>query len=114
MRIRLATEDDARGLARIQVDSYRTAYAAILPADYLAQFSYEEQEQDWRTLLATKPETVLLVAVPRGNPFGLPTRTTSTVGSRRSRAGLSRGDKFSSSRNRTFMVRQRHSPASEA
>lgn len=62
MKIRPATHDDSPGLARIQVDSYRTAYAGILPDDYLAQFSYEEQEQDWRDLQMAEPEAMLLVA----------------------------------------------------
>jgi hypothetical protein len=39
MQIRPATLSDAPSLARVQVDSYRTAYAGILPADCLAQFS---------------------------------------------------------------------------
>jgi hypothetical protein len=48
-------------LARVQVDSYRTAYAGMFPADSLARFTYDEQEQDWRDLLETGGD-VLLVA----------------------------------------------------
>jgi GNAT superfamily N-acetyltransferase len=62
MKIRPVRLDDSPQLARIQVDSYRTAYAPIFPADYLAQFSYEEQEQDWRDLLAAPTNDFLLVA----------------------------------------------------
>ena len=40
--------DEGTGIARVQVDSYRAAYAGIIPQRYLDQFSYEEQEQDWR------------------------------------------------------------------
>lgn len=66
IRIRGATADDGAGLARVQVDSYRAAYAGLLPAEYLAGFSYEEQERDWRGWLASHPEDVLLVAVEEG------------------------------------------------
>lgn len=52
MNLRLATPSDCSAVAHIQVDSYRTAYASLMPADYLAAFTYEEQEQDWRDLLA--------------------------------------------------------------
>lgn len=52
MPIRPAIPADSAALARIQVDSYRAAYAGILPADYLAAFSYEDQTQDWRDLLS--------------------------------------------------------------
>src|SRR4051812_40036183 len=62
MRIREATPEDSPGLARVQVDSYRTAYKDLLPDDYLAQFTYEEQEQDWRDLLAAPTNDTLLVA----------------------------------------------------
>jgi len=62
-QIRKATAGDSAGLARVQVDSYRTAYAGLLPAEYLARFSYEEQEQDWRRWMHEHPEDVLLVAV---------------------------------------------------
>lgn len=46
----------------MQVDSYCTAYAGILPDHYLAQFTYEEQEQDWRDLLVAGTSDSLLVA----------------------------------------------------
>lgn len=62
MLIRPAQPADSPQLARIQVDSFRTAYAPIFPADYLAQFSYEEQEQDWRDLLTAPMSDFLLVA----------------------------------------------------
>ena len=62
INIRPATAHDAAALAQIQVHSYRTAYAGLMPGDYLARFSLEEQEQDWRDLLAEPAGDILLVA----------------------------------------------------
>lgn len=62
LRIRPAVEADAPALARLQVDNYREAYAGLLPADYLAAFSYAEQESDWRDYLAAVDRPGLLVA----------------------------------------------------
>jgi ribosomal protein S18 acetylase RimI-like enzyme len=62
VHIRLARVEDSAGLAHVQVDSYRTAYAGIMPQDYLDHFTYEEQEQDWRDLLSAEMDDVLLVA----------------------------------------------------
>jgi ribosomal protein S18 acetylase RimI-like enzyme len=62
VNLRKATVKDCAGLARVQVDSYRTAYAGIFSPTYLAHFTYEEQEQDWRDLLASETEDVLYVA----------------------------------------------------
>ncbi len=62
MIIRPANPADAVGLAQIQVDSYRTAYVDLVPAAFLAQFIYEDQAQDWRDLLATATDQILLVA----------------------------------------------------
>ena len=62
--IRAATIDDCASIARVQVDSYRTAYAGILPQAYLDHFTYEEQTQDWRDLLSSGSHDILLVAQP--------------------------------------------------
>ncbi len=60
---RSAAPSDCSAIARIQVDSYRTAYASLLPVDYLAAFTYEEQTQDWLDLLsAGRAGELLLVA----------------------------------------------------
>lgn len=77
MVIRTATIADARSLAEIQVDSYRTAYAGILPQEYLEQFSIADQEHDWRDLTSTLPAGRLLLAVteqskPAGYAFWEP------------------------------------------
>jgi ribosomal protein S18 acetylase RimI-like enzyme len=63
MIIRPAVLKDCAGLAQVQVDSYRSAYAGLLPQEYLDRFSYSEQESDWRELLQGDIEDVLLVAV---------------------------------------------------
>ncbi len=60
--IRAAESRDAAGLARVQVDSYKSAYAGLLPDDYLARFTYAEQEKDWRDLIAGDRDVILLVA----------------------------------------------------
>ena len=62
MNIRHATLEDSAGIARVQVDSYRTAYAGIFPQSYLEQFTYEEQTQDWCDLLSVESADVLYVA----------------------------------------------------
>ncbi len=62
MGIREAAIEDSAGIARVQVDSYRTAYAGIFSQAYLNQFSYEEQERDWRDWITARPEDLLYVA----------------------------------------------------
>lgn len=41
MRIRVARIDDAPSIARVHVDTWRTTYSGIVPAEYLANLSYE-------------------------------------------------------------------------
>lgn len=60
--IRKATIQDSRAIAEVQVDSYRTAYAAFFPQAYVEHFTYEEQEQDWIDLLTSETDDILLVA----------------------------------------------------
>src|SRR5215470_14170692 len=53
MLIRDASPTDAAAIARVHVDSWRTTYAGIVPADYLANLSYARREQFWRDILST-------------------------------------------------------------
>ena len=81
MHIRKAKVDDSAGLARVQVDSYRTAYAGLFPQPYLDRFTYEEQEQDWCDLLSSETADELLVAETEtgeivGYALGRPGATT--------------------------------------
>jgi len=62
INIRAAQVEDCPGIARVQVDSYRNTYASFFPPAYFAHFTYEEQAQDWRDLLAELPGDILLVA----------------------------------------------------
>lgn len=65
--IRDAVSADCPGIARVQVDSYRSAYAGLFPPAYLAQFSYTEQEQDWENWFASGGSEILLVALSPEN-----------------------------------------------
>ena len=61
LRIEHAALADARAVAQIHVDAWRTAYASILPADFLARLSVDTREAMWREVIeADDPE--LLVA----------------------------------------------------
>ncbi len=64
MRIREATSDDAHGLARVHVDTWRATYAGIVPAEHLARLSYERGEQQWRerSLATGQPDRFTFVA----------------------------------------------------
>jgi ribosomal protein S18 acetylase RimI-like enzyme len=71
MNIRDAVYADSSDLAHLQVDSYRQAYAGLLPQEYLDHFSYDEQTLDWQELLAGERNFILLVAeYAGGRPAG--------------------------------------------
>jgi len=61
-RIREANVEDSDALARVQLGSWRTAYANLLPAEYLAHFTHAEQAQDWRDMLSDETRDLLYVA----------------------------------------------------
>ena len=54
IRIRSASPDDAGSIARVHVDSWRTTYAGIVPAEYLAGLSYRDREAIWNRALSTE------------------------------------------------------------
>ena len=47
MFIRKAKLEDAAGIAKVHVDSWRTTYKGIVPDTYLDNLSYESREQMW-------------------------------------------------------------------
>ncbi|WAA13165.1 GNAT family N-acetyltransferase [Fervidibacillus halotolerans] len=44
MKIRKALPEDAMGVAKVQVDSWRTTYKGIVSEDFLRQLSYEKRK----------------------------------------------------------------------
>lgn len=63
IRIRQANSEDVGAVARIHVDTWRTSYAGIVPAAFLAGLSYAAREQAWsQTLSADLPTASMLVA----------------------------------------------------
>ncbi len=52
MTVREANAEDAAGIARAHVDSWRTTYRGIVSADYLDSLSYQARESYWRNVLS--------------------------------------------------------------
>ena len=48
MNFRLATIEDVPGIIKVSVDTWRTTYQDVFPADYLNNLSYEAGEEKWR------------------------------------------------------------------
>jgi L-amino acid N-acyltransferase YncA len=49
--IRVATLQDAGAIARVHVESWRTTYAGMVPAEYLASLDVGQREVSWREWL---------------------------------------------------------------
>ena len=67
-RIRHAVPDDAEGIARVHVDTWRTAYGGIVSEDHLRSLCHETSARRHRERLSRQAETglVSLVAVWEG------------------------------------------------
>lgn len=70
INVRAATRTDARAIAQVQVDSYLNTYRDFLPGEYLANFTYKEQEKDWLGWQKEHPQDILLVAEEGGVVMG--------------------------------------------
>lgn len=55
-----ATGRDAAGIAKVYVDAWRSAYAAILPHRVLLGMSYEHQTRQWSGIIRTRAEAQLV------------------------------------------------------
>ncbi|MEP7020923.1 MAG: GNAT family N-acetyltransferase [Pseudonocardiales bacterium] len=53
--VRLARQDDVAEIARIQVETWRTCYLAILPASVIESLSVELAQQAWQQAVAAAP-----------------------------------------------------------
>ncbi|SFF57167.1 L-amino acid N-acyltransferase YncA [Halobacillus alkaliphilus] len=68
MKIRRATITDAEGVARVQVDSWRSTYEHIVPEEYLTSMTYENRAQKWKKMI-TK-QLVYVAENREGNIIG--------------------------------------------
>jgi ribosomal protein S18 acetylase RimI-like enzyme len=57
MNIRAAVESDARGVARVHVETWQAAYRGVVPDAYLDSLSIDKRERVWReSIRAGVPE----------------------------------------------------------
>jgi GNAT superfamily N-acetyltransferase len=62
--VRDARVEDAAAVARVHVDSWKTAYQGLLPEEVLRQLSYQERTSKWAAILGSpRPGEFTLVAV---------------------------------------------------
>ena len=80
-KIRKAVLTDAKGIARVHVDSWKTTYANIVPDEYLNGLTYEGREQIW------------IKGIPNGGVYVAENRNGEIVGF--STGGLERSGKYS-------------------
>jgi len=66
--IRKATIEDALGIAKVHVDSWRTTYKAIVPDVYLDGLSYDEKKQMWKQ--GTTSNNVYVAVEEKGQIIG--------------------------------------------
>ena len=63
IRIRAAKPADAGQIAKVHIDTWRSTYVGIVPAEYLAALSYRDRESRWTDALTTdRPDASVFVA----------------------------------------------------
>ena len=70
IRIRQAADSDARAIAQVHVDSWRSTYAGIVPAEHLDRLSYDAREANWRRILADRRQIVFVAEATDGRIIG--------------------------------------------
>jgi GNAT superfamily N-acetyltransferase len=65
--IREATPEDAPGIATVHVESWRTTYRALLPADFLADLSVERRAAYWAGFLQRPDRASSMLVAEEGD-----------------------------------------------
>ena len=68
-RVRVANTGDAEGIARVQVQSWRSTYTGIVPSAYLKALDVMERTKGWMTVIEGG-QAAMLVAESAGEVFG--------------------------------------------
>jgi ribosomal protein S18 acetylase RimI-like enzyme len=71
-RIRRAVPGDARGIARVHVETWRSAYAGILPDKVIVQMSVDDKAAAWRQLIQRQDavDAVIVAEIDAGATVG--------------------------------------------
>lgn len=70
MQIRRADSEDAAGIAKVHVDSWRTTYKGIIPEDFLNNLSYEQRTELWKNNIAREDNHIVVAVNNEGKIIG--------------------------------------------
>src|SRR5699024_9320872 len=70
MKIRKADLKDALGVAKVQVDGWRTTYKNIVPDQYLKQMTYKDREKRWIDIISNSDQAVFVAEDESGKIIG--------------------------------------------
>ncbi|PEJ53120.1 GNAT family N-acetyltransferase [Bacillus sp. AFS002410] len=73
MKIRKANLNDAEGIAKVHVDSWRTTYRNILPDHFLQSLSYDQRTDIWKTNFSHKNNYIYVAENNEGEIIGFGT-----------------------------------------
>ncbi len=68
--IRRANIEDADGIAKAHVDSWKTTYKGIIPDDFLNGLSYEDRTELWKQNIIREDNYVIIVENAQGKIVG--------------------------------------------
>jgi hypothetical protein len=57
MSIRAAMLSDARSIAEVHVDAWKSTYRGLVPDAYLDPLNYSDSTERWRRILVPRPGT---------------------------------------------------------
>ena len=85
MLIRKANIEDAAGITKVQVDSWRTTFKGIVPDDFLENLSYDKREPIWKR--AVMENNLYIVEDENGHVIGFSVGGKERTGNYKSYSG---------------------------
>lgn len=69
-RVRVATAEDAPGIAAVHVRGWQVGYRGIIPDDHLDALSVPQRSEGWRSIMRASPPPAIVVAEQGGAIVG--------------------------------------------
>src|ERR1700758_2377366 len=68
--VRAATIADLRGIASVDVETWRTTYAGVLPDAFLVQRDERQRTASWKRFLVRRPGDLMVATTQDGEVVG--------------------------------------------